>query len=151
MNVIVPTFPIIHGILTVDWNKIKVSFASLSFPAVYISSRKSEYYFIECLNCRYRGCEPLVLSCPSCSGTFGCSPILTSVCAHINTKPDDVQAGSTNNFWQKLCCPKCPEGDGGQMSPAIIANQVFFFLCVYVCLSRYICENGNFKDYLGLF
>ncbi|KAK4416185.1 DNA polymerase alpha catalytic subunit [Sesamum alatum] len=74
---------------------------------------------------RYRGCEPLTLSCPSCSGTFECSPILSSVCAFINTKPADMQAGSTNNFWQNLRCPKCPEeGDGGRISPAIIANQV---------------------------
>ncbi|XP_057770285.1 DNA polymerase alpha catalytic subunit [Salvia miltiorrhiza] len=73
---------------------------------------------------RYLGCEPLVLSCPSCSGTFRCSPILTSVCTYINTKPEDVQAGSTNNFWQKLCCPRCPEGDVGKITPAIIANQV---------------------------
>ncbi|KAG6424697.1 hypothetical protein SASPL_115117 [Salvia splendens] len=72
---------------------------------------------------RYRGCEPLVLSCPSCSGTFGCSPILTSVCTYINTKPEDVQAGS-DNFWHKLCCPKCPEGDAGKITPANIANQV---------------------------
>ncbi|KAH6838068.1 DNA-directed DNA polymerase [Perilla frutescens var. hirtella] len=74
---------------------------------------------------RYRGCEPLVLSCPSCSGTFGCSPILTSVCTLINTKPADVQTGSTNDFWHKLRCPKCPEeGDVGRISPAVIANQV---------------------------
>ncbi|PIM98417.1 DNA polymerase alpha, catalytic subunit [Handroanthus impetiginosus] len=75
---------------------------------------------------RYRGCEPLVLSCPSCSGTFECAPILSSVCALINTKPLDMQSGSTNNFWHKLRCPKCPEegDDGGRISPAIIANQV---------------------------
>lgn len=83
---------------------------------------------IDCVNCRYRGCEPLVLSCPSCSGTFGCSPILTSVCTLINTKPADQQAGSTNDFWHKLRCPRCPEeGDGGRISPAIIANQVIWF------------------------
>ncbi|KAL0450358.1 UNVERIFIED_CONTAM: DNA polymerase alpha catalytic subunit [Sesamum latifolium] len=74
---------------------------------------------------RYRGCEPLTLSCPGCSGTFECSPILSSVCAFINTKPADMQAGSTTNFWQNMRCPKCPEeGDGGRISPAIIANQV---------------------------
>ncbi|KAL0377699.1 UNVERIFIED_CONTAM: DNA polymerase alpha catalytic subunit [Sesamum radiatum] len=74
---------------------------------------------------RYRGCEPLTLSCPSCSGTFECSPILSSVCAFINTKPADMQAGSTTYFWQNMRCPKCPEeGDGGRISPAIIANQV---------------------------
>ncbi|KAL8044514.1 hypothetical protein ABFX02_08G049900 [Erythranthe guttata] len=72
---------------------------------------------------RYRGCEALVLSCPGCSETFECSSILSSLHALINT--EDKQAGSTNNFWHNLCCPKCPEeGDGGKISPAIIANQV---------------------------
>ncbi|GFP88223.1 DNA polymerase alpha catalytic subunit [Phtheirospermum japonicum] len=72
---------------------------------------------------RYRGCEPLALSCPSCSGTFECSSIFSTVYASINTKPADAQ--STNNFWDNLRCPKCPaEKDGGRISPAILANQV---------------------------
>ncbi|KAL6530158.1 hypothetical protein OROMI_028803 [Orobanche minor] len=72
---------------------------------------------------RYRGCRPLVLSCPSCSGTFECSSIISSVYASINTKPAETQ--STDNFWHKLHCPKCPDGkDGGRISPAVIANQV---------------------------
>ncbi|KZV39748.1 DNA polymerase alpha catalytic subunit [Dorcoceras hygrometricum] len=75
---------------------------------------------------RYRGCEPLVLTCPSCFNTFECSPILSSVCASIILMPADTEAGSSSNkFWQKLRCPKCPEeGDTGRMSPALIANQV---------------------------
>ncbi|XP_075498639.1 DNA polymerase alpha catalytic subunit [Primulina tabacum] len=75
---------------------------------------------------RYRGCEPLVLSCPSCFSTFECSPILSSVCASINTMTTDIQDGSSiNKFWQKLRCPKCPEEDNtGRISPALIANQV---------------------------
>ncbi|KAG8384365.1 hypothetical protein BUALT_Bualt04G0110500 [Buddleja alternifolia] len=74
---------------------------------------------------RYRGCEPFCLSCLSCSSNFECSPILSSVCALINPKPTDMQSGSTNNFWQKLRCPKCPEeGEGGRISAATIANQV---------------------------
>ncbi|KAG8373805.1 hypothetical protein BUALT_Bualt11G0063300 [Buddleja alternifolia] len=74
---------------------------------------------------RYRGCEPFVLSCPSCSSTFECLPIISSVCALISPKPTDTQAGSTNNFWQKFRCPKCPEeGDSGRISPATIANQI---------------------------
>ncbi|KAL6580135.1 hypothetical protein OROMI_008159 [Orobanche minor] len=73
---------------------------------------------------RYRGCEPLILSCPCCSSTFECSPILHSVCTLINTRQEDIQAGSSNDFWLKLRCPKCPdEGDKGVISPAIIANQ----------------------------
>ncbi|CAI9754278.1 unnamed protein product [Fraxinus pennsylvanica] len=74
---------------------------------------------------RYRGCEPLILSCPSCSSTFNCPPIFSSICALIAQKPADAQAGSASNFWLKLRCPKCPEeGDGGRMSPPLIANQV---------------------------
>ncbi|CAA0833741.1 DNA polymerase alpha catalytic subunit, partial [Striga hermonthica] len=78
---------------------------------------------IKFFKCRYRGCEPLVLSCPSCSGTFECSPIFSSVYALMNTKPTDKQPA--NNFWHNLRCPNCPaEIDGGRISPAIIANQV---------------------------
>ncbi|KAL0343706.1 UNVERIFIED_CONTAM: DNA polymerase alpha catalytic subunit [Sesamum angustifolium] len=85
---------------------------------------------------RYRGCEPLTLSCPSCSGTFECSPIVSSVCAFINTKPADMQAGSTTIFWQHFRCPKCPEeGDGGRISPAIIANQCDDETCNYATRS----------------
>ncbi|CAK9159461.1 unnamed protein product [Ilex paraguariensis] len=75
---------------------------------------------------RYRGCEPLVVSCPSCSGTFDCPPVFSSVCLSISGKPTDAQAGgSTSNFWCNLHCPKCPEeGEGGRISPVLIANQV---------------------------
>ncbi|KAL2520250.1 DNA polymerase alpha catalytic subunit [Forsythia ovata] len=74
---------------------------------------------------RYRGCEPLILSCPSCSSTFNCPPIFSSICALIAKKPAETQAGSASDFWLKLRCPKCPEeGDGGRMSPSLIANQV---------------------------
>ncbi|CAK9177542.1 unnamed protein product [Ilex paraguariensis] len=74
---------------------------------------------------RYRGCEPLVVSCPSCSGTFDCPPVFSSVCLSISGKPTDAQAGgSTSNFWCNLHCPKCPEeGEGGRISPVLIANQ----------------------------
>ncbi|KAL0332214.1 UNVERIFIED_CONTAM: DNA polymerase alpha catalytic subunit [Sesamum calycinum] len=72
----------------------------------------------------------------SCSGTFECSPILSSVCAFINTKPADMQAGSTTIFWQHFRCPKCPEeGDGGRISPAIIANQCDDETCNYATRS----------------
>ncbi|XP_059643252.1 DNA polymerase alpha catalytic subunit [Cornus florida] len=75
---------------------------------------------------RYRGCEPLTLSCPSCSGSFDCPTLFSSICSFISEKPTDSQPGeSTSNFWRKLRCPKCPEeGDEGRMSPALIANQV---------------------------
>ncbi|KAE7999625.1 hypothetical protein FH972_004033 [Carpinus fangiana] len=75
---------------------------------------------------RYRGCEPLILSCPSCSGTFDCPVIFSSICMSISEKPTKPEAEeSTCNFWQRLRCPKCPEeGTLGKISPAMIANQV---------------------------
>lgn len=75
--------------------------------------------------CRYQGCEPLVLSCPSCSSSFDCPPLFSSICSLISQKPADLQA--PGNFWLKLHCPTCfEEGDQGSISPASIANQVFF-------------------------
>lgn len=72
---------------------------------------------------RYQGCEPLVLSCPSCLCTFNCPPLISSICSIINQKPTDLDL--VVNFWLKFKCPKCPEdGDKGRMSPALLANQV---------------------------
>ncbi|WCJ31178.1 DNA polymerase alpha catalytic subunit [Euphorbia peplus] len=75
---------------------------------------------------RYRSCEPLNLSCPSCSGTFECPAIFGSICASTSensTKPQPEQ--SMSNFWQTLRCPRCPEEDDtGILSPGMIANQV---------------------------
>ncbi|XP_052722815.1 DNA polymerase alpha catalytic subunit isoform X4 [Vigna angularis] len=73
---------------------------------------------------RYRGCEPLVLSCPSCSGTFDCPPVSKYICCllesgmttSVSTEESDF------NFWRKLCCPKCSEDI--KISPAMIANQM---------------------------
>ncbi|XP_011043523.1 PREDICTED: DNA polymerase alpha catalytic subunit-like isoform X2 [Populus euphratica] len=75
---------------------------------------------------RYQSCEPLILSCPSCSGTFHCPPVFTSICTSILEKSKNPQIEeSISNFWHRLCCPKCPaEGDLGRISPAIMANQV---------------------------
>ncbi|XP_075654619.1 DNA polymerase alpha catalytic subunit [Castanea sativa] len=75
---------------------------------------------------RYRGCEPLILSCPSCSGTFDCPAVFSSICMSISDKPAKPQVEDPPcNFWQRLRCPKCPEeGTVGRISPALIANQV---------------------------
>ncbi|KAI8543597.1 hypothetical protein RHMOL_Rhmol08G0230800 [Rhododendron molle] len=75
---------------------------------------------------RYGGCEPLTLSCPSCSGTFECPTVLSSIRALISDKKTDSKAEeSSQSFWHNLHCPKCPdEGDVGRISPALIANQV---------------------------
>ncbi|KAG2265180.1 hypothetical protein Bca52824_072259 [Brassica carinata] len=72
---------------------------------------------------RYKGCEPLALACPSCSASFNCPSIISSVCASISKKSETEESDST--FWLKLQCPKCePEGSTGRISPAMISNQV---------------------------
>ncbi|CAJ2659295.1 unnamed protein product [Trifolium pratense] len=74
---------------------------------------------------RYWGCESLVLSCPSCSGTFDCPPVFKSICMLGNEKPTSLGAEESDyNFCRKLCCPKCFENGVGRISPAMIANQV---------------------------
>lgn len=73
--------------------------------------------------CRYKNCEPLALTCPTCSAVFNCPSITSSVCASISKKPETDESDST--FWLKLHCLKCqPEGSTGRISPAMIANQV---------------------------
>ncbi|KAI3935397.1 hypothetical protein MKW92_023760 [Papaver armeniacum] len=77
---------------------------------------------------RYRGCEPLHLSCPSCSHTFECPSIsslaLTSSTSDNPAGSDEVKASS--HFWRRLRCLKCPDQgeDKGRMTRAMIANQV---------------------------
>ena len=87
------------------------------------------------LCCRYQVCEPLTLSCPSCSATFDCPAVFSSICI-IGEKPTNMlQEESTYNFWRKLRCPKCPEeGDMGRISPGMIANQVFIEFLTRVLL-----------------
>jgi len=44
-----------------------------------------------CFNDRYRGCEPLRLSCPSCSGTFDCPPVSSLITSSTSVSdPNDV-------------------------------------------------------------
>ncbi|KDP31949.1 hypothetical protein JCGZ_12410 [Jatropha curcas] len=75
---------------------------------------------------RYRSCEPLILSCPSCSNTFECPAIFSSIGLIIGEKPIKPRVKeSMSNFWRTMRCPRCPEeGDMGIISSAIIANQV---------------------------
>ncbi|KAK7300636.1 hypothetical protein RJT34_11484 [Clitoria ternatea] len=85
----------------------------------------SSLLFAACDEERYRGCEPLVLSCPSCSGSFDCPPVFKSICLLGGEKPtNSAPEESYHNFWRKLCCPKCPEDVVVKFSPAMIANQV---------------------------
>lgn len=70
---------------------------------------------------RYRGCEPLTLSCPGCSGTFDCPSIFSYIRTIALEKPTDGQDPSSNtNFWNKLCCPKCQV----EVPSVSVANQV---------------------------
>nr|DAD41313.1 TPA_asm: hypothetical protein HUJ06_015636 [Nelumbo nucifera] len=76
---------------------------------------------------RYHECEPLRLTCPICSDTFECPAVSSLICTSSSEKPTDSQEENKtkSSFWRRLSCPKCPdEGDGSQISPVIIANQV---------------------------
>ncbi|CAN1764594.1 DNA polymerase alpha catalytic subunit, partial [Linum perenne] len=77
-------------------------------------------------NVRYQSCEPLTLSCPSCSNTFDCPAIFPSIYKCSDGTATEAQPEeSTSNFWRTMRCPKCPEdGNLGRISPAMIANQV---------------------------
>lgn len=73
-------------------------------------------------NERYRGCEPLRLSCPSCSGTFECPPVSSLIAS-----PSDANEGKdvNVNFWRRMRCPRCPDdSDECRISPAVLANQI---------------------------
>ncbi|KAI3922255.1 hypothetical protein MKX01_005944 [Papaver californicum] len=77
---------------------------------------------------RYRGCEPLHLSCPSCSHIFECPPI-SSLALTLSTSDNPAgldEEKVSSHFWRRLRCLKCPdEGeDKGRMTRAMIANQV---------------------------
>ncbi|EHA8591429.1 DNA polymerase alpha catalytic subunit [Cocos nucifera] len=76
---------------------------------------------------RYRGCEPLQLSCPSCSSTFECPPVssLLSTSSSGNSLDSQAEKETDCNFWHRMRCPRCPDDvDGSRISPAVLANQV---------------------------
>ncbi|XP_010912024.2 DNA polymerase alpha catalytic subunit [Elaeis guineensis] len=76
---------------------------------------------------RYRGCEPLQLSCPSCSSTFECPPVssLLSTSSSRNSLELQVEKETDCNFWRRMHCTRCPDDvDGSRISPAMLANQV---------------------------
>ncbi|PKA64781.1 DNA polymerase alpha catalytic subunit [Apostasia shenzhenica] len=78
-------------------------------------------------NERFQGCEPLQLSCPSCSSSFECPPICTILSTNGVGCTSDSQAinKSNVNFWCRLRCPRCPDDvDGCRISPAMLANEV---------------------------
>lgn len=80
-----------------------------------------------CFNDRYRGCEPLRLSCPSCSGTFDCPPVSSLITSASATSVSDPNEGkdATANFWRHMRCPRCPDNaEDSKISPPMLANQV---------------------------
>ncbi|GAB2231798.1 hypothetical protein Drorol1_Dr00010810 [Drosera rotundifolia] len=87
-------------------------------PSLLLSSTDDEE--------RYVGCQPLTLFCPSCSCSFECPIVSSSISKLVIGNSSEAQAEDTSgNFWQKLQCPKCPtEGENGQLSAVMIANQV---------------------------
>ncbi|KAK1300169.1 DNA polymerase alpha catalytic subunit [Acorus calamus] len=94
---------------------------------------------------RYRGCEPLWLSCPSCSGTFEC-PTINSFISDLSSgclTDSSVEEVSRSDFWRRMRCPRCPEeGDVGRILPVMLANQVkrqsdSFILMYYKGLMKY--------------
>ncbi|CAL9114496.1 unnamed protein product [Musa textilis] len=87
---------------------------------------------------RYRGCEPLRLSCPSCSSTFDCPPVSSLLSTMHKENQSDSQAEDLTgaNFWKRMRCPRCPDSiDGCKISSAMLANQVKRqaenFICTY--------------------
>lgn len=88
-------------------------------------------------NCRFRDCKPLTLSCPSCSSTFDCPAICSSICKSISEKSESVQGEElAYGIWSKLRCLKCPEeADLGRFTPGMVANQVLHFPFFKFCIS----------------
>ncbi|KAG9444049.1 hypothetical protein H6P81_015389 [Aristolochia fimbriata] len=75
---------------------------------------------------RYRGCEPFLLSCPSCSSAFECPPVSSAIfCSNQDNKVDSHAEKVSSSFWHRFCCPKCSDvGGEARFSPGTIANQV---------------------------
>ncbi|KAL6840254.1 hypothetical protein ACP4OV_030064 [Aristida adscensionis] len=76
---------------------------------------------------RYRGCDPLRLSCPSCSSTFDCPPVSSLITSSSTASVSDTNEGNdaTANFWRRMRCPRCPDSvDESRISPPMLANQM---------------------------
>ncbi|XP_078447158.1 DNA-directed DNA polymerase [Wolffia australiana] len=67
---------------------------------------------------RYKGCEPLRICCPGCSCSFECPPISSLLSSSGGDPPAE------QSFWRRMACSRCPDGDSGRISPAMLANQV---------------------------
>ncbi|XP_078168075.1 DNA-directed DNA polymerase [Carex rostrata] len=73
---------------------------------------------------RYRACEPLRLSCPSCSATFDC-PTVSSILTTSSGGGVGTENDTNHNFWHRMRCPRCPaEAEGCFISAPMLANQV---------------------------
>lgn len=101
-------------------------------------------------NCRFRDCMPLTLTCPSCSSTFNCPTVSSSICRSISEKSKPAQGEEPSyGIWSKLRCLKCPEeGDLGRFTPGMVANQVLYstfknFAYLYRCILGEITDHAN--------
>ncbi|XP_037414948.1 DNA polymerase alpha catalytic subunit-like isoform X2 [Triticum dicoccoides] len=95
---------------------------------------------------RYRGCEPMRLSCPCCTSTFECPPV-SSLIASLSDANEGKDA--IVNFWRRMRCPRCPDDtDECRVSPAVIANQVTTTSCNMIYRFRPIsfqCDDEGCK------
>ncbi|KAJ4821496.1 DNA polymerase [Rhynchospora pubera] len=74
---------------------------------------------------RYRACEPLRLSCPSCSATFDCPPVSSILTSSTGTEAVSTENDTNYNFWHRMRCSRCPaDAEGCLISPSMLANQV---------------------------
>ncbi|KAG0453481.1 hypothetical protein HPP92_024785 [Vanilla planifolia] len=76
---------------------------------------------------RYLGCEPLRLTCPSCSCSFECPPISTFFSPESNANASGLEAENKMdaNFWRRMRCLRCSEDiEGCKITPSMITNQV---------------------------
>ncbi|KAJ3706357.1 hypothetical protein LUZ61_010062 [Rhynchospora tenuis] len=74
---------------------------------------------------RYRDCEPLRLSCPSCSATFDCPPVSSLLTISAGTDAVGTENDNNYNFWHRMRCSRCPaDAEVCFISAPLLANQV---------------------------
>ncbi|KAJ1702657.1 hypothetical protein LUZ63_002436 [Rhynchospora breviuscula] len=74
---------------------------------------------------RYRDCETLRLSCPSCSATFDCPPVSSILTTNAGTDAVGTVNDNNYNFWHRMRCSRCPaDAEGCFISAPLLANQV---------------------------
>ncbi|KAJ1701947.1 hypothetical protein LUZ63_001726 [Rhynchospora breviuscula] len=85
---------------------------------------------------RFRDCEPLHLSCPSCSATFDCPPVSSILTTSTGTDAVGTENDNNYNFWHRMRCSKCPaDAEGCFISASMLANQCDVETCKYTTRS----------------